>query len=78
MLQEDVLDGGLPDLVSEVHDVIPDSRVPPMRILLFESNHQVDDFPRDPGAPGSLTVRTAVVLLGDESAIPAKHGLWRE
>lgn len=35
VLQEDVLDCGFTDLVSDVHEVIPDSRVAPARILLF-------------------------------------------
>jgi hypothetical protein len=43
-VQEDILDRRLADLVSEVDEVVPDSRVAPTRVLFFESDHEVDDF----------------------------------
>jgi hypothetical protein len=42
VLQENVLDGGLADLVPKVDEVIADSGVAPAQILLFEPNHEID------------------------------------
>jgi len=78
MLQEDVLDRGLADSVSEVHGVIADSGVAPAGVLLFESDHEINDLLRDLGPSGTLAVLTAIVFLGDESAILLEHGLGRE
>ena len=78
MLQEDVLHCGLADFVSEVHDVVSDPGVAPVRILLFESDHEIGDLLRNPRSAWVLAVLAAVVLLGDEPAIPTEDSVWRE
>jgi hypothetical protein len=77
IIQEDVLDRRFANLVSEVHKVVPDSSVAPVWILLFESNHQIDDLLGDLRSTGTLAILAAVVLLGDESAIPSQNGVRR-
>jgi hypothetical protein len=68
----------LADLVPQVDEVTADSGVAPTPILFFEADHQIDDLLRDPRTPRSLTVLAAVILLGNEFAIPGQNGLWRE
>ena len=76
--QEDILDRGLADLVPQVDEVIPNSRVAPARVLLFEADHEIDDLLRDLGPPGMLAVLAAIVFLSNESAVPRQNGLRRE
>ena len=45
-------------------------------IYNFEPKHEIDDLLRDLGWPGILAVLATVLFLGNESAIPAEHGLW--
>ena len=47
MFNQNIFDGRLTDVITQVNDLIGNLLIAPARILLFESNHKIDDFLAD-------------------------------
>ena len=60
------------DLVTEVRQRTLDPRVAPQRILARHPHHEVSDLSERHRA-ASTSLRTAVVLLGDQLPVPAEN-----
>ncbi|HEU4734680.1 MAG TPA: hypothetical protein VFT22_42610 [Kofleriaceae bacterium] len=77
MSLQDPLDRVATDLVAEVVQRTDQPRVPPARILRRHPDHELFHVDGDCGTPGPAA-RRAVVLAGDQLAVPAQDRVGRD
>jgi hypothetical protein len=77
VVQEDPFHGISRDLVPEVGQRVADPRVAPPRILYGHPDDELCEIARRQ-RPASTSAGAAVVLLGDQSAVPAQDRVGRD
>ena len=73
MLLEDVGDGGIGDIVTDVRQRALDAIVAPGGVLVGEAHDEVDNLLSDAGSADALLRVAVVPLAGDEFTMPAEN-----
>ena len=76
IVEQNALDRVAPDFVAEIAEGASDSRVSPTRVVTGYSDDQLLDLRRSLWA-SSAAGEAAIVLLGDQPAVPSKQRVWR-